>query len=429
MKVLESVKLINDVVNEGYIYKALDQSSFVYGWQVRDNVDIYAIYLVLKKLFGKKKVLEWINPHDITDINPQLSLEQILRDMPRVIRYKNTLIISNKGADVGILKVYDRTYYTFRIVGPEAKKISELRRTIAKILDRDSSIPLKDYLGNNHRAYTIWGNGCRSEVVSCGYNIMDSLVLKQKDEILHELKIWENVRKIAAKTGFPSTIGILLSGPSGTGKTTFVKALAQKYHATLYILDSNNTKINIPITSYYSYDKQKATNIIYIDEIDKLIEHLAEKEKTTINIEQACDTMINTPSYCGDVSDGFVYQWYNPAKSHPQLGNVNRSLDIKTLGDLYQLIDGPKTPSGTIFIATTNHPELLPEPLVRSGRLSLEYKFNEFDEEDAITYCEKREVNPDDLLKDVTYPIKPSYLEYCVKKYIIEKTMLEQKSK
>lgn len=173
------------------------------------------------------------------------------------------------------------------------------------------------------------------------------------------------------------TLGILMHGPSGTGKTTIIRAIA--------------SVLNMPIQTFSiktSEDVQKIINslhdnsIIAIEDIDK------------------------------------------------ELSKLDREAII---GKLMQAFDGLYTPSHSIFVITTNQDpdEIFPEEMLRDGRFDLKLEICEWTRPMAIRYCIKRGLNEDEAntLLDQTLPNTTMYKPGSVQKYVRKYNFLHPKTK
>lgn len=135
--------------------------------------------------------------------------------------------------------------------------------------------------------------------------------------------------------------GILLYGDPGTGKTSLAKALASEYNYNLIVLD---------MTTFDKLDTSMLTSCINCD-TDKFI----------ILLEDI-DTLFTT------------------------LDRENKEADRDTkviINKMLQFLDSSSSPSDVIFLATTNHIDILDEALLRDGRFDLKVEIGNIDNKTA----------------------------------------------
>lgn len=148
--------------------------------------------------------------------------------------------------------------------------------------------------------------------------------------------------------------GILMYGEPGTGKTSLLKALASKYDYDLILIDMT-TFDNIALdTLTHSLNIDDEKYIIALEDIDCVI---ADRENE----------------------------------------NVDKD-DKRVINKLLQFLDSNSSPNEVIFIATTNHVELLDEALLREGRFDLKVNIGGIKRDKVIEMCEsfnlsKREID------------------------------------
>ncbi|MCM2441065.1 AAA family ATPase [Agrobacterium vitis] len=127
--------------------------------------------------------------------------------------------------------------------------------------------------------------------------------------------------------------GVLLSGPPGTGKTIFAKALAASCNATLFATSYARWQAKGNLNDFlkamhksFRDAKNSAPSILFLDEIDAF----GSRERTN---------------------------------------SSNASYDMKAITGLLESLDGLEGREGVIVVAASNHPDNIDEAILRSGRL------------------------------------------------------------
>ena len=72
----------------------------------------------------------------------------------------------------------------------------------------------------------------------------DSLFFDKKDELLKRLDFFLKKEGKYSLKGYPYKLGLLLSGPPGTGKTSFIKAIAHKTGRSILNINLNKVTTN-----------------------------------------------------------------------------------------------------------------------------------------------------------------------------------------
>ena len=209
----------------------------------------------------------------------------------------------------------------------------------------------------------------------------DNRFFKDKQKILDKINFFINNPDWYKTRGIPWTLGFLIWGNPGCGKTGFIKALM------------NLTKRNgITIKLNDKFDLQKLKEIIYDDEItddliipqDKKIlifedidcmgelikdRDLKEKEKLDkVNISKK-QSKIDLSDYDSDSSDSeIIAKLKNKSKNNNCDKNNNLSYFLNILDGLHEC-------SGRIIIMTTNKPHILDAALTREGRIDYKIEF------------------------------------------------------
>lgn len=155
--------------------------------------------------------------------------------------------------------------------------------------------------------------------------------------------------------------GILLYGEPGTGKTSLIKALANKYGYDLILMDMTSFEYIGLETLTHSLNIDDRKYIIALEDVDCVI---ADRENENIDKDEK-----------------------------------------KIVNKLLQFLDSNTSPNEVIFIATTNHIELLDEALLREGRFDLKLEIGGVREEQARRMCESFGLS-DKQIDSIIYDIR-----------------------
>jgi hypothetical protein len=219
----------------------------------------------------------------------------------------------------------------------------------------------------------------------------DNLVFRNKEALKKRLDFFLNNKNFYNKLGIPYTLGLLLYGSPGCGKTSTVKAIANYADRHLIIIPMN--KINkltslrqIILNNEIAEYKIPHNKRLYIfEEIDcngmeKIIakRNISDEKKEIISDEEKenfyKELMSNYSKSKGDFS-----MLHGPE-------HKNNIIDDKiTLGSLLELLDGINEAPGRILIMTTNNnPSNFDDALLRPGRIDIKMEFSR---------CNRDEIN------------------------------------
>jgi len=150
----------------------------------------------------------------------------------------------------------------------------------------------------------------------------------EKEMVVEHINRFNNHRDFYESRQILYKTGILLYGDPGTGKSSFVKALATKYGRSI---------INIDIANLQAIDLTSLSQSIIVDD-----------QKNYIVLFEDIDTLFLN-------------------RTDADL----RSSERAVINKLLQFLDSNSSPTNVIFIATTNHIERLDDALLREGRFDL----------------------------------------------------------
>ena len=277
----------------------------------------------------------------------------------------NNLFIVNKYKEKsdstnGSLLSYNFNIYIF---GFGAKKIKQnLENNIIKDSNYEDKICI------------VYPEGPNKYIQKRDFN---SIIVKNKDILISFLDNWNKNKDVYKKHNIFHT-GILLYGPSGTGKSSLIKCIATYLNIKVAIIDLS-------------------TNI------NALATRLEQIEENTIVVFEDIDCIMNI----------------DRANSKDKEENIKRA----KLQLILNILDGITTPYDCVFIATTNYIDQLDEALIRPGRFDLKFEVGYFDEEEAKQMCDLFECDYS-ILDNIQFPIKPSELQtLCIGKLLGSNTI------
>lgn len=155
----------------------------------------------------------------------------------------------------------------------------------------------------------------------------------QMNRVVEDVKRFESSYEWYRERGIPYRRGYLLEGPPGTGKSSFILALAGHFERPVYII--NPATIPNDNILQKAFNAVPSNGILLIEDID------------TINISERRDEPVEAET-----------------PGAPPKGSI-------TLSGMLNAIDGVMAREGRMLFITSNHANKLDEALIRPGRIDL----------------------------------------------------------
>lgn len=263
---------------------------------------------------------------------------------------------------------------------------------------------IQEIITNNYKDYINWVKSQQQEKKYIFYNYYDvikkefipncwdcykfestktfnNMFFEHKNELIERLNSYKNDIEIYKKLGIPHSLGLLLHGEPGCGKTSAIKAIANymnrhiininiKHYKTIQEL--RNLFLNNALTAYPNITKNK--RIYVFEEIDCSTDDidsnpfLSRSEKTkSANISYDFELF-------KQIKNEIIDENTDDSKPDISKFNIMNRKNITT-GEILELLDGISECDDRIIIFTTNHPELLDKAFMRPGRIDMFLEF------------------------------------------------------
>jgi hypothetical protein len=178
------------------------------------------------------------------------------------------------------------------------------------------------------------------------------------DELKERLDLFVNHPEWYMERGIPHSLGIMLHGVPGAGKTSTIKAIAK---------DTNRHIFNLSLRAFTT--QRQLTNLFFNETVTV---HTYDGTKQTLKIPLNRRVYVIEDIDClTDVvlDRSLTTQSENGAQPAQPEG------DALTLSFLLNLLDGVLETPGRILVITSNYPEKLDKAFVRPGRIDVKIEF------------------------------------------------------
>ena len=221
----------------------------------------------------------------------------------------------------------------------------------------------------------------------------DNRFFTNKDHILDKINFFLKNPQWYKDRGIPYTMGFLLWGEPGCGKTGFIKALMNLTgrHAVSIKLNNNFNMNNLRTIIYDDMISDdliipQTNRILIFEDVDCMGDIVKTRATKSESDDKKSKRTKHKSSESDSDEDSDGTSDYKLLKSHlknQQTDNYNNNLSY-----FLNMLDGLQECPGRIIIMTTNKPEQLDKALIRPGRIDFNINFTKATLEDINNILE-----------------------------------------
>jgi len=207
----------------------------------------------------------------------------------------------------------------------------------------------------------------------------ENLFGEEIDRIRTRVQFFSKNRKWYDKKGIPYTLGLLLSGKPGAGKTSTIKCLANETKRHIFNINLNNDITKTQLENLFFNEmvivlnpstQQNEKYFIPLDERVYVLEDIDCQSDIILDRGLKLNRELKMVKALKKEKESLSSK-ENTKENIKELTRQQLSANKLDLSFLLNLLDGVLETPGRILIMTTNYPHMLDKALVRPGRVDV----------------------------------------------------------
>lgn len=213
----------------------------------------------------------------------------------------------------------------------------------------------------------------------------DNVFFPQKEEIIKRLDFFRDNKAWYKKRGIPYTMGFMLYGEPGCGKTSTIKAISnytQRHIVSVPLSKIKTCKelLGIFYNSRINHMEVPLNRRLYVledidcSELKDIVrDRSTPQENSDTPNKESDEDSGNGTGFGEDEAQNFLNLLKGPSTKAGDL--FNKKTNKLTLAGLLEVLDGVMEMDGRMLVITTNYPERLDAALTRPGRIDMKLNF------------------------------------------------------